>query len=220
MQLKPSFYVAEDFSYEELDESRNERPSLKRKSLTSVSSEVANSGKKKRTSNASTASTKSNASQKAKTVTATKHRYPTVDYEPSEQLLLESKSSTDHHTLLSSLLEEVLAEERKSLTEFAQSTQAKTIHGKKYIFESLNDVLASLAEDVNQNFLPEASFEPELSKAERAELKPLLETKRQLEAHSHKLDAYIADIDRFVADNDLWLGESVVKEKLDGIPKV
>lgn len=174
---------------------------------------------KKRTSNASTTSAQSNASKKSKTLITTKHQYPVTEYEPSEQLLESAKSGASHQALLNALLEEVLAEERTTLSQFAQSDKAKSIHGKKYIFESLDDVLGSLLEEAN-NLPQDAHFEPELSKSERSELKPLLETKRLLEEHSRKLEVYENNIEKLVVDHDLWLGGQVVQDKLDSIPKV
>lgn len=202
-----------------MEVSKNDRSNSKRKSLSSVSS-VNTSAKKKRTSNASTASAKSSASSKSKTAVVTKHHYPVVAHELSEELTTASKSSTSHHALLNELLEGLVTEERSTLNTFAQSTQAKAIHGKKYIFESLDDVLNGLVQEVNQNLPQDVSFEPELSKAERAELKALQETQRALQEHSRKLEVYEGDVNKLVRDHDLWLGSQVVAEKLASIPKV
>lgn len=207
-------------SQDDHEDSRNERSSSKRKSTNSVGSENGINSKKKRTSNASITSTKSNVSQKSRTSTATKHRYPGAEYSPSEELVAQSKSGATHHTLLSGLLEEVLEQEKNALLSFSESAAAKSIHGKKYIFESVDQVLYELAEDVRRSVTQDIVFEPELAKSERSEIKPLLEAKRLLEEHSQRLEAYEGDVAKLVAEQDLWLGGQLINDKIAALPKV
>ena len=192
----------------------------KRKSLNSSLGEV-DSTKKNRISNVSTTSSTSRSGKsKTKTSTTQKHHYPSTVFSPSEDLLNSWSNNKDHSSILKSLVEEIVAEERQTLNSHAQSDQSKAINGRKYIFESLDAVLSELPDMINQHCTDGIVFEPELKKSARTDLRELLESRRLLSQHSLKLQQYEENISKLAENYDLWLGSDMVTEKSKAALKV
>ncbi|KAJ1435655.1 hypothetical protein B484DRAFT_428774 [Ochromonadaceae sp. CCMP2298] len=96
-----------------------------------------------------------------------------------------------------------------SLAGYLQSEDSRSLLGRQHILASLTDVLSRLGPEVQKNLSVGVEFNPEVTQADKVELRGLLETRAQLQQHSEKLSAYLADVSVLAADHDLWLGAKV-----------
>lgn len=206
----------EELSYDEVEVTRKDTGKRK-----AALHDTSTSSKKSRTSVASsrgskvsTGSVKSNNS-KNKTQMVQKHHYPSSLCDPSVELLEHMRQGSHHRQIFTKLVDEIVESERNTIQAYALSENAKSLKGRKHIFETLDSVMETWASEVH-NLCPESVvFEPEISKAERSELKPLHETKLALEKHSQKLGQFENDFKRLAQEYDIWLGSEIVMSKLE-----
>lgn len=210
---------SEELSYDDVEEPRKDSGAKRKGSQndTSISSKKSRTSGASARSNASAGSHSKSSHSKSKTQTAQKHHYPTSSYELSAELL---DSGKRHQGVLSDLVDEIATAERRTLQAYARSEQSRTLKGKKHIFESMDAVLKDMATEVHKLCPPEVVFEPEVPRAERSQLKPLQDTKRLLEQHSHKLELFENNIAHLAKEYDLWLGSDAVAERLEHAAQV